>query len=264
MSGTMHVFFSGVTTKVAEGSSYNVFEFVSEVNLTVSGLIQGMTVTGGSISTERVFKDRISLMTVADEYYEKVTLTITSGRVSEMIEAWEYNVTTYSPTLGTGPKGETWEVGTNWTESCHASSDVEGRSGGTFYQESYEFLANATYSVLPRENITVPAGTFDCAVVRQLYSDGVTTRWVSDKVGNDVRVISESSSSQRTAVTLKSYSYRLSSTSVTSMLYVALGIGVAVVAVTIAVLLLRGKKGTPPEVQFQNLSPPQPPIGPAG
>jgi hypothetical protein len=260
----MHVFFSGVTTKVAAGSSYNVFEFGSEINLTVSGLNEGMIVTGESTATERIFKDTVTFRTVADEYHELVSLTITSGRVSEVIEAWEQNVTTYSPPVGMAPKAETWDVGTNWTESYHARSDVEGFSGSAFYRESYEFLVNATYSVLPSENITVPAGAFYCAVVQQLDSDSVTTRWVSDRVGNDVRVISESSSSQRTTVILKSYSYKLSSTSVTSMLYLALGIGVAVVAVTITVLLLRGKKGTTPGAQFQNLPPRQPPTGPAG
>lgn len=243
--GSLNVSYAGMTTRLLSGHTYDVYDVAYNANYTWSG-----SISGTSRVVEHVYVDVSSQDTIIDEYNQSDSLTITSGGSSGHFNGWTYNKTTYMPPGGNGTwpsilyKGETWTI--TYTETYEERS----YNGSLITSTSGTLVDVITYDVTGSETVTVLAGTFDCTVIQESTVDSTFTRWYSDKVGNDVKVVSEPGSGESTTMALTSYSHGGSSPERGSALYVGLGVAVAAAAVAfVAVLIyLRGKRNRPTSV----------------
>lgn len=258
MTGSLNISFAGMTTRSLSGQTYDVYDVRYDSTNTWSG-----SISGTSTAIEHMYVDVNSQDTIIDEYNQSDSLTITSGGSPESYNGWTYNKTTYTPPGGSGKWPSSLYKGETWTITYTETYDEMSYDGSSITSTSGTLIDVITYNVTDTESVTVPAGTFDCIVIQESTADSTYTRWYSYKVGNDVKLVSEPSSSESVTIVLRSYSLAGSSTRQASVLYVGLGVAVAVVAVVVVVALmyLRGKRNRPTSVPPPYMLE-QPPKGP--
>ncbi len=247
MGGTLHRTYAGTTARIVNGSSCEVYELRSEIELTISGSYEGYGVMGSVTATEIVYQDKEYLDTLVDDYDESMTMTVVGlGSVQVRI----HNVSIYSPPGGIGEEPEQLDVGVTWTKTYTVRSEVTETYDGDLTSSSYTVSETYTYLITAREEVTVPAGTFDCEVLQVTDPDGVTTYWLSEETGSEVKLVYEGDSGYWAMAVLRSYSYASADEFGFDVVLLTVGMiaAVAVIVLVVVVLLLRKKKG-PPKAQ---------------
>jgi hypothetical protein len=265
MTGTMNLYYVDLTTKSVSGYEYEVYEFRGEGYFTWSGSMYGYPVSGTSSMLEHLYLDVSSQSTIIDDYNLSDSLMVSYIGEPIYIEGWTHNITTYTPPGGVGTRPSMLSEGESWMISYTERCEEQSYDGYAIYSSSCTFTEVCTYTVLDWVSVTVPAGTFDCWVIQESAAGSIYTRWYSEEVGNDVKIVSDSNSRENVSMTLRSYSYTPTSGPVdSSLLYVGIGVAVAVVPVIVVVLLLmRSKRGPATAMPPPPATVLGPPIGPA-
>jgi hypothetical protein len=245
LSGSMNNSYAGMTSQTVSGTTYETYDIVYNSSYTWSG-----TALGTTRSIEHVYVDQSSENTVIDEYNESDDITFGSGATTSTVHGWTYNRTVYNPPGGTGEWPSSYQVGDSWTITYTVDYTEISYDGTSTTTTSGSLVETTTYDVTKMETITVPAGTFDCVVMEISSPEYSYTRWYSDKVGNDVKIVSGSSSSDSTTAVLRAYSFGGSGTSHVSLVYVGLGAAIAATAaVLVLMLVIRRNRTKPADVQ---------------
>lgn len=153
----------------------------------------------------------------------------------------------------TGATVERWNVTQNLTVQFSGFPPQWNESAveGTFV---------TTFAHLRTEQVTVPAGTFDADVIREVRPEGVVRmRWFAPRVGNDVRVEGYNETGDRvTTSELVAYRY-VAGVPPPPFPWIPVVLGaLAVAAVALGALLVRRRRQKPVEVW----EPPEPPASP--
>lgn len=251
MVGHWEIRYAGVTTRTVDNHSYRVYDFESDMSLNISGSIEGMPVWGNSWTIESRYLEVNTLDTIVYEYNASLHYVMEVPypvdhfyyHVRQEFNSWIHNTSTYSPPGGIGSEPSVVDIGVNWTKTYNESYKVMEWYGNSVVSHSANRTENVFFSLIRRENITVPAGTFDCLVLRQVTSDDTTTRWISKDVGHDVKIVTVDNSSETTTAVLTSYTHEPpNGDDAFAYLLVAAGVGVTTAAV-VTILAFRTRRG---------------------
>ena len=262
LTGTITYSSEGKGSASVAGYSYDTYEIESDGLLTISGTLDGYTITGTAsmIGTESV--DQKSLYLIKDDANLSMSITFIVYPFPATIHLWRHGVSTYSPPGGVGETPEDPEEGESWTKTYTVHSEIMDYRDGEITTESSSISETRTYTYMGKQSVSVPAGTFECEVIQVDDGDSITTYWVTYNVGREVKSEYEAGFSQSGTALLKSYSYDPSPSggiSTTTALAIS-GVVIAVVVAVVVILLLIKRKSRTQEPPL-GTDPPNPPAG---
>jgi hypothetical protein len=266
-TGHWNASYQGITTKLIDGELQDVHFFLSIWELHVTGTFENATVTGYEILTERQYTDLDDYDTILSEYNQSMTWHLLyPPDVYVDMEGWIYNVSVYSPPGGTGEDPTYISVGDEWTNTYPIEYTTTEYDGFSTIQYSGSLERTVHYTVTGIEAVTVPEGTFSCTVIHEEYDDGGATRWISNKVGSDVKIVAYYDSGEEFTAELTYYSFGARSDRPGSTTALAASAIVAVVAAALVMFLfLRKRKAEFQAKQAEGVyDPSRPPVSPPG
>jgi len=208
-------------------------------NLTMSGSIEGLPLTGTLVSKGKYYQNSDTTTNVMSESNQ-------SERYST--DAWSYdgwinNVSTYVPSDEGNQGIPSYVVGAEWSRTSIVHSDVSRSINGSVDSFSFTFLETLNYSVLRREQVNLSWASLDCVVVRVDSIEGTGAYWISSEIGFYAKAVEELRDGETSTWIIKSFSHQPSSDYATGEESLAIGAAVAVVTVLIVVLVARMKFG---------------------
>jgi len=206
LSGLVTESFEGLSTKSVGGYIYTTYEMKTHGVLAISGSFEGFVVSGSASITDIDSVDTESLNKVVSDVNLSMTISVTILGIPVTVEAWEHNVTTYSPPGGLGDEPDCPFEGQSWTKSYTVHYESTSCFDGDISSTSGSVSETVTYTYLGEKSMTVPAGTFFCDVIQQDHGEGISTDWYNSTVGMQVKSAYEEGSNSGTML-LMSYSY---------------------------------------------------------
>ena len=266
-SGYWNASYAGVTTKLIEGEERDAHLFMSLWDFQVTGTYENATVAGSEIVTERQYTELDDYDTMMTETNQSIswTLSYPPDTIVEM-EGWMHNVSIYSPPGGVGDDPTYIDVGDEWTKTYQIEYTTTEFDGFSTIQYSGSVDETIHYTVTDVVIVTVPAGSFTCTVIHEEYADGGVTRWISNKVGSDVKIVAYYETGEEFTAELTYYSFGAKADRPGSTTALAASIAVAAAAAAVVIFLFLRKKK--PESQAQQpegvYDPSKPPVSPPG
>jgi len=266
-SGYWNASYAGVTTHLIGEVEQEAHLFVSLWDFEVTGTFENATVNGHETVTEHSYAELDGYNTMMTETNQTMMWDLLYPPDTYVeAEGWMYNVSVYQPPGGTGENPTYIDVGDEWTNTYQIEYTTTEFDG--FFTTQYSGWAEETihYTVTDIETVVVPAGTFTCTVVHEEYDDGGATRWISSRVGTDVKIVAYYDSGEEFTAELTYYSFGAKAEREGST--TALAVSVVVAAASAAVVLLiflRKRKSEALAPQPEDVyDPSKPPVSPPG
>ncbi len=255
LTGWLKMNVTSVSTTLINGSSQSVFVLTCTGEATGSGTAPNETFTVRDITSGTITRLKSNFNLVTSDMTVKVMETVVHD--SELLgRHTAYYNTTVSTTVKFNPALDNYigDVGTDtFTQS---ENESEYQASSTFddgYGDPSTDSGNGTYAIRIRmfessKQVTVPAGTFDCArlqvtqTIDEEWGDANVSYWhYSDEVGNYVTFTGLAGFGGlpvESEVKLKAYSYEPPKKTTNLLESPILYISVAVIAAVVALLLV--------------------------
>jgi len=189
LSGRVTYMIAGESSMSAGGFSYDTYEMDQYGSFDVSGTIYESWASGTATLSGSGSMDQDSLDLIVSDQNLSISVTAQLLTPPLTLTLWDHIISTYSPPSGTGQEPEDIEEGVSWTKNYTIES-VE-RSFDSWFRaiasDSYSYSSTSVYNYIGSSPTIVPSGTFECNVVMEHNEYGVTTSWMSEKVGMVVK-----------------------------------------------------------------------------
>ncbi len=268
LSGTYTNSVDAVSTTSVAGVVYDTYTVGLDGDLTITGEIEGVTVTGSATYTGEQYVDMETADMVKSDLNLSMEVEMEILGMEISLDIWMRDIVTYSPPGGTGDAPEEPEEGDTWVMTYTEHYESTSFDGFSITSDSDSETVTVSYLYVGLETITVPAGTFDCEVVQMDDGEDIETDWYCDDVGAMVKSEYDSDSDMSMTYVLTSYEYTPDGSGDSLVLYLAVG-GIAiaaVIAVVVVLILMKRKKPVTPQPLAPGPAQPtdQPPAPPPG
>lgn len=266
-TGSWNASYAGVTTHLIGDDEQDAHLFISIWDFQVTGTFENATVTGQERVTDRTYADLEDYDTMMTETNQSMDWHLVYPPDTNVeMEGWMSNVSIYSPPGGIGDDPTYIDVGDEWTNTYPIEYTTTEYDGFSTIQYSGYLEETIHYTVTDVETVTVPAGSFSCTVVHEEYDDGGATRWISNEVGSDVKIVAYYDSGAEFTAELTYYSFGAEADRPGSAVALGVGIAMAVATAAVVILLFLRKRKSEPGVQQDvgTYDPSKPPVSPPG